>query len=206
MGARLGRHFLSPGPPLEPLGAAEDDLDRLYGVATVDNAYVTSAHEVRPRLFLGSVAAALDAEELQERRLTHVVNCLGFTEEHFRDRVTYLTLDLADEAAQDVLTVLPKAHAFISAALASSPDARVLVHCLAGVSRSATVITAHLMAAEGLTAARALAEVQAARCCANPNTGFRAQLLQFEAALEGRRKAAKQPPLLPLTARIPLRR
>ena len=59
----------------------------------------------------------------------------------------------------------------------------MLVHCLAGQSRSAATVAAHLMRCERLSAVRALAEVTARRPNAAPNHGFVEQLQQLGRAL-----------------------
>ncbi|XP_055359991.1 dual specificity protein phosphatase 22-B isoform X2 [Betta splendens] len=56
-----------------------------------------------------------------------------------------------------------------------------LVHCLAGVSRSVTLVVAYIMTVTGLGWQQALAAVKAARPCAGPNVGFQQQLQDFEA-------------------------
>ena len=56
----------------------------------------------------------------------------------------------------------------------------VLVHCWRGISRAATVVCAALMRHEEMSAAQALAHVQARRSCADPNPAFRTQLQIFE--------------------------
>ncbi|XP_060900784.1 dual specificity protein phosphatase 22-B isoform X2 [Labrus mixtus] len=56
-----------------------------------------------------------------------------------------------------------------------------LVHCLAGVSRSVTLVVAYIMTVTGLGWQEALAAVRAARPCAGPNLGFQRQLQEFEA-------------------------
>lgn len=61
----------------------------------------------------------------------------------------------------------------------------MLVHCYAGQSRSAALVIAHLMAAQGLGLMDAWALTRAARPCAQPNSGFLRQL-----ALYGKRLAA----------------
>jgi protein-tyrosine phosphatase len=66
---------------------------------------------------------------------------------------------------------------------------------MAGVSRSASVVLAYLMWREGITAARALRDVQTHRSIANPNSGFRAQLRRWETALQRARAARGLPPL-----------
>jgi len=58
---------------------------------------------------------------------------------------------------------------------------RVLVHCAQGVSRSASILIGYLMWKERLSFATALAHLQEARPCVQPNQGFSLQLQQFEA-------------------------
>ncbi|XP_049738131.1 dual specificity protein phosphatase 22 isoform X3 [Elephas maximus indicus] len=55
-----------------------------------------------------------------------------------------------------------------------------LVHCLAGVSRSVTLVTAYIMTITDFGWEDALYTVRAGRSCANPNLGFQRQLQEFE--------------------------
>ena len=59
----------------------------------------------------------------------------------------------------------------------------VLVHCGAGISRSASIIIAYLMKKNKWTTDFSLKLVQGARPNANPNLGFQKQLKEFEAEL-----------------------
>jgi hypothetical protein len=56
----------------------------------------------------------------------------------------------------------------------------VLVHCQAGISRSAAIVIAYCMWKERLSAAAATAVVSAARDAIWPNMGFKTQLQEFE--------------------------
>ncbi|KXZ43410.1 hypothetical protein GPECTOR_91g564 [Gonium pectorale] len=58
----------------------------------------------------------------------------------------------------------------------------VLVHCAAGMSRSATVVIAYLMASERLPYDSAFRDVKTARPCVYPNLGFLFQLWEWEGA------------------------
>ncbi|XP_043990318.1 dual specificity protein phosphatase 22-B isoform X2 [Gambusia affinis] len=55
-----------------------------------------------------------------------------------------------------------------------------LVHCLAGVSRSVTLVIAYIMTMTGLGWQDVLNAVRVVRPCANPNLGFQKQLQEFE--------------------------
>jgi len=59
-------------------------------------------------------------------------------------------------------------------------EGNVLIHCLAGMSRSVTVAVAYIMTATHLNWKEALKVVRAGRAVANPNTGFQNQLQEFE--------------------------
>lgn len=152
--------------------------DEASRIARMRAAFNTAAHEVRPRLFLGSYHAAAP-EFLRRAGVTHVVNCLDATAVADGAHTT-LTLDLEDVPQQQL--PLRAATAFIAAALAE-PTAVVLVHCAMGVSRSAACVVAHLLRAEGGTVEGVLKSVRAARPQAAPNEGFLEQLCAWEAAV-----------------------
>lgn len=59
-------------------------------------------------------------------------------------------------------------------------EGNVLIHCLAGMSRSVTVAVAYIMAVTPLNWREALKVVRAGRAIANPNLGFQNQLQDFE--------------------------
>lgn len=61
---------------------------------------------------------------------------------------------------------------------------RVLVHCLAGISRSATICMAYLMRARGLTLDEAHDYLKQRRPLISPNLNFLRQLAEFEVALD----------------------
>lgn len=56
----------------------------------------------------------------------------------------------------------------------------VLVHCMAGISRSATIVIAYLMKERGMNYADAYNYVKERRRIIHPNGGFKRQLREYE--------------------------
>ncbi|EEB89908.1 hypothetical protein MPER_11947 [Moniliophthora perniciosa FA553] len=86
---------------------------------------------------------------------------------------------IADRSDVDILVHLEQTTEFIRKAIEESPDNNVLVHCFAGVSRSATVVCAYLVATAGMRAIDSVAFVQSKRKIVCPNLGFRQQLEMY---------------------------
>jgi predicted protein tyrosine phosphatase len=57
---------------------------------------------------------------------------------------------------------------------------KVLCHCMAGISRSVSVVTYFLMKEHGMTFANAFSSVRAKRAIANPNKSFILQLKEYD--------------------------
>ena len=143
---------------------------------------LTLPNEIIPRrLFLGAAVTA-NAEALRLLRITHVVSLLDRSIATPRAPVGHLLVRIVDTPSADMDGALLEALPVIEAAL-REPEGRVLVHCEAGQSRSATVVVAALMAniaqmapAPSLGVDEALALVAAQRPNVRPNDGFKACL------------------------------
>jgi dual specificity phosphatase 12 len=61
---------------------------------------------------------------------------------------------------------------FIDEAVSENPDAKILIHCFAGISRSSTVLSANLISRQGMTCEQAIAKIRETRHQANPNSGI----------------------------------
>ena len=66
---------------------------------------------------------------------------------------------------------------------------RVLVHCFAGISRSATICISYPMLTQGMSMHQAFEFTKTRRPCVSPNFNFMGQLLSFQEELTHIRKA-----------------
>ena len=96
--------------------------------------------------------------------------------------VVYRSYHLKDHIAEDIACIFYDAIQFI--ADCRSQGGKCYVHCVQGISRSATTIIAYLMFSEGVTYEEGYQRVKERRACANPNMTFIQQLMWFEKRLQ----------------------
>ncbi|CAB1459232.1 unnamed protein product [Pleuronectes platessa] len=95
-----------------------------------------------------------------------------------QEDMRYLCISAADHSKQDLTQYFRDSITFIHESRLKGEGC--LVHCVAGVSRSVTLVVAYVMTVTGRGWVEALAAVRAARPCAGPNLGFLKQLEEFE--------------------------
>ncbi|XP_038070037.1 dual specificity protein phosphatase 22-like [Patiria miniata] len=133
--------------------------------------------EIIPGLFVGNFRDAKDQEALHNNRITHIVTIHDHAKAPL-PHYEYLSLNSADSPTANISQFFHKATEFIH-------DCRlhegcVLVHCIAGVSRSVTITVAYLMCVTDHGWRDCLRAVKQAREVASPNFGFQRQLQNFE--------------------------
>jgi len=95
-----------------------------------------------------------------------------------------LRLDLTDSATQTLTgSILDRAFNFIDEARKNHQ--KVLVHCQAGQSRSATIVISYIIKTFKWNLRDAYQYTQSKRKSVSPNLGFMAQLSQFEKTVLG---------------------
>ena len=108
-----------------------------------------------------------------------VVNCTPASSKH-PDRLTYCQVPVRDIETANIARYFPTTCYFLRHQLLELKQS-VLVHCMAGVSRSATIVLAYLMQCHGLSLATAFRHVRQRRPIIQPNAGFCSQLRGWEA-------------------------
>ncbi|XP_058457972.1 dual specificity protein phosphatase Mpk3 isoform X2 [Malaya genurostris] len=139
--------------------------------------------EIMTGLFLGNASHSEDIKSLKKYNIKYILNVTPDLPNVFeRDgHIKYLQIPITDHWSQDLAGHFPNAIKFIDEA--RSKGVGVLVHCLAGVSRSVTVTLAYIMFARTLSLNDAFSLVRARKPDVSPNFHFMEQLDTFERQL-----------------------
>ncbi|PSS31082.1 hypothetical protein PHLCEN_2v2414 [Hermanssonia centrifuga] len=140
--------------------------------------------QVIPRLYVSDLSAAESPSVLAEYGITHIVSAMRGTVAvpASASHICRLQVPLTDSPFDELARYLPQTTAFIAEAL-QNPRACVLVHCVQGVSRSASIVCAYLVQAYGYSPAQAVQYVKSRRPYAEPNPGFITQLGEYAESL-----------------------
>jgi len=138
-------------------------------------------NQLIPGLFIGDWEAAHNSGALQALQIGHVLSICDDTPTIDKDLFDHVYLDLQDSGQVQISSNFAECFEFISRHKTTGKG--VLVHCAAGVSRSATVCIAYIMKEQRLSLKETLVRVRKVRPIISPNFGFMAQLEAFEATL-----------------------
>ncbi|KAJ8347706.1 hypothetical protein SKAU_G00262950 [Synaphobranchus kaupii] len=143
----------------------------------VENATISP---ILPFLFLGNERDAQDLDLLLRLNIGFVVNVTTHLPLYHLDSglVHYKRLPATDNSRQNLRQYFEEVFEFIEEAHQTGRG--VLVHCQAGVSRSATIVIAYLMKHTLMTMMDAYKYVRGRRPVVSPNLNFMGQLLEFE--------------------------
>ncbi|XP_057675519.1 dual specificity protein phosphatase 4 [Corythoichthys intestinalis] len=137
--------------------------------------------EILPFLYLGSAVHASKKEVLDAIGISALLNVSSDCPNHFEGAYQYKCIPVEDNHKEDISCWFLEAIEFIDSVRDSS--GRVLVHCQAGISRSATICLAYLMKRKRVRLDEAFEFVRRRRSIISPNFSFMGQLLQFESQL-----------------------
>ncbi|KAG6794622.1 dual specificity protein phosphatase 3 [Apis mellifera caucasica] len=149
--------------------------------------------EVYPRIYIGDAVTAKNKKYLKMLGITHLLNAaegkrFGFvnTNKNYYSDITikYLGLPLIDLCSTDISKYFFTIADFIDEAISSG--GKVFVHCMLGISRSATCVLAYLMIKKEMLATDAIRTVRKNRFI-QPNNGFLNQLATLDNHLRRQR-------------------
>ncbi|XP_026545305.1 dual specificity protein phosphatase 10-like [Notechis scutatus] len=166
-----------------PIGLDAPEISDEVGSPLTPDLENAELSPILPFLYLGNERDAQNLEILLHLNVGHVLNVTTHLPLYHAEsgRLRYKRLPATDNNRQDLRQYFEEAFEFIEEAHQSGKG--VLVHCQAGVSRSATIVIAYLMKHTLMTMGDAYKYVKGRRPVISPNLNFMGQLLQFETDL-----------------------
>jgi len=135
--------------------------------------------QILPYLYLGSRFTSTPEIALAHG-ITHIIS-VGCTPMQGIKSISYHRLRLEDTPDADIKVAIELAIAIINNAKSqTNKPGRVLVHCVAGISRSPSILAGYMMREEGMSLRDALGVLVRARPRVRPNEGFFKQLKEVE--------------------------
>ncbi|CAF2886389.1 unnamed protein product [Rotaria sp. Silwood2] len=133
-------------------------------------------------LYIGSESNARNLEELSSEQIQCIVNVTSHVPLYHSEQFQYCHLPADDTQKQNLLEYFDQAYSFIHTAIENNE--KVLVHCVAGISRSPAIVIGFLMRYAKMNMNDAYDFVKRKRSIVSPNLNFMGQLLEYEKKLK----------------------
>ncbi|GAV04209.1 hypothetical protein RvY_14521 [Ramazzottius varieornatus] len=152
--------------------------------------YFDRIHEVTDFLYLSGASGAR-RDFIRQRGFTCVINCTLEGPLSVLDNVEFISIKVDDSPYAQI-------GKFFDATADKIEEHRlmggkVLVHCMAGVSRSASIVIAYLVKYGNMSLREAYMHTKKARSIIRPNPGFFKQLIEYEYRLTKRESVRMVP-------------
>ncbi|KAL9643250.1 hypothetical protein ABK040_014707 [Willaertia magna] len=138
--------------------------------------FTFNATPITDNIWLGDIHDAYNIPALQENKITHIITCIKDMEPFYPNDFNYLNLHLYDTI--DETLTFEETFKFIDDNV--NKGNRILIHCMKGRSRSASLLISYLMKKNNWSYETALQFVKEKRTIVQPNDGFVKQLLIYE--------------------------
>eukprot|EP01135_Chromosphaera_perkinsii_P002308 Nk52_evm94s221 gene=Nk52_evmTU94s221 len=141
--------------------------------------------KIMPGVYCGNMRDAADKEQLTGNGITHILSVLQESgEEKEFEKISYKRISVMDAKTENLCQYFKETTEWIHNARMAGGS--VLIHCMAGISRSSTITAAYILALlEGnVSSETAIGIIRLSRDCVSPNSGFREQLGMYSVSRE----------------------
>ncbi len=141
--------------------------------------YIKYPSRITSFMFLGDSKDSKNHKFIDDNGITHILNVTKDEPNWFEDegRIKYMRISILDTVNQNIATHFDTAHEFIERARLSG--GKILIHCYAGISRSATIVISYLIKTRHLNAETAYQMVKIRRPIVSPNISFYSTLINY---------------------------
>ena len=136
--------------------------------------------KITDNIYLSGIYGADNIDKLNEYNIKCILNCTKNEPNVFENNsdMTYMRIPVNDMGGQHIEQYFDSTYNFIEKC--TSMNKNVLVHCHAGVSRSATILIAYFMRKNKISYQEAFDFVKSKRSIIGPNFDFRDALRNYK--------------------------
>ena len=133
-------------------------------------------NKINEKIYLGGIDGAREINYLKQEGITHILSLAGKIFSINYEKGTFITkiIEVMDFTNENIFKYFKECIQFIE------NSKKIYIHCMAGVSRSASIVIAYLMYKEHKKYFQIYSEVKKKRSIIRPNFGFVFQLKYFE--------------------------
>lgn len=135
------------------------------------------ADQIIDNLYIGSISSCYDINMLKQIGITHIISVIAGFEPPFPSDFEYLVINALDDENTLLKDKFKICNEFIENGLEN--NGKVLIHCVFGKSRSATILCAYLIDKFGMSYNNTLSVLQKKREIIEPNKFFETQLIEY---------------------------
>ena len=147
------------------------------------------ASEILNNLWLGAVSSSCNREMLHENGIETVVSAILGSSAAYPFDFNYERSKLRDVEDEDIKSEFYRLLPIIHTELLNNKG--MLVHCIFGKSRSASIVAAYLIKYKKMTTEEALRFIKSKRAQVSPNQSYIRQLKEFEEEISLQRDTKK---------------
>lgn len=182
----LPKELLGPaqsGTKFATLESMPSRAQKETNLTFIDDICPNPIDRVDENIYIGNYIGASELDYLRNNGITHVINTAAELP-NYHEKTTgikYFNITLFDDSTpngEKLLDLLDPSFETIKNILKDNPRARILVHCAAGMSRSASIVMYYLMRRYSQTYDEALDNLKQCRWLVKPNTWYEIQLRQ----------------------------
>ena len=142
---------------------------------------------IKDNIYIGNVYDAYDIETLKKLNINNVISAVIGFDNIYNSDINHLSLTLIDNESQDIIRYFEISNHFIDNIVEKKEV--LLIHCIAGRSRSVTLLLAYLIYKYKYSVDEALQLVKEKRDIIEPNANFIKQLHIYYDKLYNKKKA-----------------
>ena len=137
---------------------------------------------ITDNIYLSGINGANNLDEIKIYNITYIINCTKDIPNYFEnDNIKYMRVPIDDTSNQHIEQYFDSTYNFIENAIINKCN--ILVHCYAGISRSATILIAYFMRKYNISYMKAYEFVKSKRSIINPNKEFVEALKEYQITL-----------------------